>query len=1224
MVRWHDGFPQRVTQASRPGCTQAQRGQRWAGRRWCHRAIHLAVLACLPLCGPAALAQATWKGEGQGFFANDWIEPFNWIGNTPPDRSQGAIPLTVVFVGPGSTYQGGAVSNLDRFFGSYTAAGLRFNLNPDPVLAPGVPGAFALTSDPGVFLTVNGGGMLLNNVVNTSTSSILIGLSFGGTADLHQRGAGLLTLTGNNSYNSSFLDRGVLSVSSDANLGQSSGLVRFSKDAVLHTTASFTAASRDFLLRITPAFEDADRMSFDVAGATVLTLGAGGQGGALRNQLALAGELVKRGDGTLALASLGNTFYGRVDVAAGTLDLSAAGPRATALRSMPVSLQAGAVLGSVGPQVAGSALRTGELTGAPGGSVLAPAGLIIRALADAESHALVSLGQGGLTVSGIAEQRLLGSLQGDGVGVVQVNTGATLVLGGAATLSQQGMLLLAGGTLVAEGGPRLVSNQGAVLLGGELQSRGGTQLLGAVSVSSGASKFTTTDGGAWVVSALSRTGTGSGTIDLSGPVAMTGPQPLTHGIVGHGWATVDGKDWATVTQAGAIAALAPSGYAPLGALLQATPAPVLNGLLTDSSQLTLLDGVQYHTLKIASSGAGQALVITTPFINATAGNLSTNALLLTGSHDYEIRNGGPNGTGVLSALGGSGELLVRVDGAERTLKVKTDLQASRIVKTGDGVLELDRSPSVVGNSFSGSAIEFRINEGSLRGVVDGNLLLPVTLPLDRSSFSLRGGQLEFVGGNQPADSIRLAIGAGPGAVNWASSPLDQGSGGFAARLRAVTLSLSGAAVWGEGAFVQDGQRLVLGAGTATEALTVRFADGLSLGAASTAYALREIRVVEPGITGRAVAVLGGGITGDPWKDLLKTGNGTLVLESANSYQGGTLVAEGTLALRDSQALGSGPIAGTPAGPYVLLGGRGGSADAAIVLDQANVVIARDMSVQAGSTGHKLLGMSKPGSAAFSGQVLLRDDLQIDVREREARLVFGSPDTGFTGEGAIDKIGPGTADFRGPSTYSGATTVREGRLLVNNTTGSGTGSSAVTVKAGAVLGGNGFMQERARAEPGGVIAPGNSVGTLTSGASITLDSRAIYEWELLAVGLPAADSTGLSAAAGHDLLVSTESFISLESDTVVRAIGLPGFDAGFQPQLSYSWLLARAGAGILLPAGLAPNVALFAPAGANGIYTLSTARGELYLNYAPVPEPATWGLLLSGLLAVTLALRRKGA
>jgi len=101
-------------------------------------------------------------------------------------------------------------------------------------------------------------------------------------------------------------------------------------------------------------------------------------------------------------------------------------------------------------------------------------------------------------------------------------------------------------------------------------------------------------------------------------------------------------------------------------------------------------------------------------------------------------------------------------------------------------------------------------------------------------------------------------------------------------------------------------------------------------------------------------------------------------------------------------------------------------------------------------------------------------------------------------GSLSKIGSGTLILSGANTYTGATTVSAGKLLVNNTSGSGTGSGAVQVNAG-TLGGTGTIAGAVTfgtgSGPGALLSPGTSPGTLTIQSALTLNSDATYQFEL---------------------------------------------------------------------------------------------------------------------------------
>jgi hypothetical protein len=67
--------------------------------------------------------------------------------------------------------------------------------------------------------------------------------------------------------------------------------------------------------------------------------------------------------------------------------------------------------------------------------------------------------------------------------------------------------------------------------------------------------------------------------------------------------------------------------------------------------------------------------------------------------------------------------------------------------------------------------------------------------------------------------------------------------------------------------------------------------------------------------------------------------------------------------------------------------------------------------------------------------------------------------------------------------------------VNNTTGSGTGTGAVTVNSGGTLGGTGSIAGNVTVNVGGGIAPGASVGTLTVGGALVFDALSTNTFEV---------------------------------------------------------------------------------------------------------------------------------
>ena len=115
-------------------------------------------------------------------------------------------------------------------------------------------------------------------------------------------------------------------------------------------------------------------------------------------------------------------------------------------------------------------------------------------------------------------------------------------------------------------------------------------------------------------------------------------------------------------------------------------------------------------------------------------------------------------------------------------------------------------------------------------------------------------------------------------------------------------------------------------------------------------------------------------------------------------------------------------------------------------------------------------------------------------------------------GSLTKIGTGTLTLSGTNTYTGATAVNAGKLLVD---GSIASSSGVTVAAAATLGGHGNVSSISGA---GTIAPGNSPGILTA-THLDPSSGMSFVFELTQTGSPTYSN---AAASGNDVLRLTDS------------------------------------------------------------------------------------------------------
>ena len=296
--------------------------------------------------------------------------------------------------------------------------------------------------------------------------------------------------------------------------------------------------------------------------------------------------------------------------------------------------------------------------------------------------------------------------------------------------------------------------------------------------------------------------------------------------------------------------------------------------------------------------------------------------------------------------------------------------------------------------------------------------------------------------------------------------------------------------------------------------------------------------------------------------LTKAGNGTLTLSGNNSYSGGTTISAGTLRV-----------------------GNGGTS---------------------GSFGS--------GNVTNSGGTLVFDRSDaITV----ANLVSGG--------GPLTQAGSGTLTLMATNTYTGATTVEDGKLVVNGSIS----SSSVSVQSGAALGGTGTVGSTV-VNSGASIAPGNSPGNLTINGDLTWNNGGSYDWEVLR--LPGEGSAGtdwdlLSVTGSLNLTNLTGAPLFNINLLSLSATNSAGPLANWSNTGTYAWKILQATNAI---ANFNPNyfnvVTTDFSAHNNisgGLFALELRDNDkgLYLTYssgAPVPEPGTWAaaaLMVTGTMFV---------
>lgn len=872
----------------------------------------------------------------------------------------------------------------------------------------------------------------------TATINAPIADGAGGATRITKTDAGVLVLDGINTYTGgTVIEGGALQVAADANLGAATGALSLN-GGTLVTAASF-ASGRSITLGENGGI-------FSTNSGTQLSLGSAIGG---------AGTLTKIGAGTLSLSGA-NSYTGGTVLDAGVLAVSADANLGAATGMLDFGGGTLRFDASFDPAASRAVvLETSGTIDTNGNNVAFAQGIV-------GSGALIKAGAGTLTLSG--NNGYAGGTT-IGAGTLQIGNGGTTgaivgdIANNASLVFNRSDSAIFGGTIDG-GGSFTKFGAGTLTLTGANDYAGGTTIAaGTLQVGDGATSGSLTgdivDNGALVFSRTDAV-TFAGAVSGIGSLSQMGTGTLTLG-------GINSHTGGTSARAGTIA--------------------VANDLNLGAAGIGLtLDGGTLLTTAAISSAR--------PITLATNGGTIDNG-------GFADMFSGP--------IGGAGALTVAGAGTV-TLTAENDYAGGTTIAAGT----------------------LQIGNGGATGSITGDVVNHGILTFARSNLMLFEDMISGSGAMLQAGSgttILTASNSYLGGTTISAGTLQIGNGGTSGSIagdidnntllifdRSDTLTYDGS-IGGSGSLLQAGAgtTILTGANSYTGATTIS-AGTLQIGNGGTTGSIPG-DVIDDGalVFNRADAVtFAGTISGSGM--LSQIGGGTLTLAATNSHSGGTSVLGATLAVSSDLNLGAAnaalnldggrlvTTAGIASQRLILLGAGGGTIDnggfadlfsgpitgigALSLASNGTVTLTADNNYAGGTT--IAAGTLQLGNGGTTGSLI--GDITNDgtlVLDRANALVL---DGAISGTGAVIQQGSGTTTLAATSTYTGPTSVNNGRLLVD-----GTLSGDLNVASGARLGGTGEIEGTVTIGSGGHLAPGHSPGTLTVG-TLLLDAGALLDYE----------------------------------------------------------------------------------------------------------------------------------